>query len=145
MKNIDIIESAEIEETTKELNDLKKWIEKQKGPKLTRSAWRIKWPSGEETWYNMPMDTVVSYMEPYGFSKNDYWVRDDWVKMLWKYVMVAADLKIRPRGTILPTSLWEWIVCDTWSFTKSNPRQLDIAVNRWKQMWSKKKKKKRKS
>ena len=145
MKNIDIIESAEIEETTKELNDLKKRIEKQKGPNVTTSAWRIKWPSGEETWYNMPMDTVVSYMESYGFSKNDYWVREDWVKMLWNYVMVAADLKIRPRGTILPTSLWEWIVCDTWSFTKSNPRQLDIAVNWWKQMWTKKKKKKRKS
>ena len=139
MKNIDTLDNYE-KSFVEELNDLKKWIEKYKWPKLTKEAWRIKWPSGEETWYNLPMDTVVTYMKPYGFSKKDYWVRDDWVKMLWKYVMVAADLKIRPRWTTLPTSLWEWIVCDTWSFTSANPRQLDIAVT-WK-ISSKKKKRK---
>ena len=139
MKNINTLDNSE-NSFREELNDLKKWIEGYNWPKLTKSAWRIKWPSGEETWYNLPMDTVVTYMEPYGFSKSDYWVRDDWVKMLWKYVMVAADLKIRPRWTKLPTSLWEWIVCDTWSFTLSNPRQLDIAVT-WKTSNKKKKKK----
>ncbi len=124
----------------KELSDLKVSVEQNKWPKLTKSAGRIKWPSGEETWYDLPMDTVVAYMKPFGFSKKDYWVRDDWVKMLWKYVMVAANLKIRPRWTVLPTSLWQWIVCDTWSFAHSNPKQLDIAVTWWKGIrWSKKK------
>ena len=85
MKNIDIIESAEIEETTKELNDLKKWIEKQKGPKLTRSAWRIKWPSGEETWYNMPMDTVVSY--------GTLWVFKEWLLGTWWLSKNALKLR----------------------------------------------------
>ena len=144
MENKEIINNSE-KSISEELNDLKVWIEKYKWPKLTKSAGRIKWPSGEETRYNLPMEKVVTNMKQFGYKKEDYWVRDDWVKMLWKYVMVAANLKIRPKWTKLPTSLWEWIVCDTWSFTKSNPRQLDIAVNRWKQMWSKKKKKKRNS
>ena len=90
MKNIESINNPEMS-FKEELNDLKKWIEEYKWPKLTKSAWRIKWPSWEETWYNLPMDTVVTYMKPYGFSKKDYRVRKDWVKMLWKYVMVAAD------------------------------------------------------
>lgn len=143
MENKETLDNWE-KSISEELNDLKRWIEGYKWPRLTKSSWRIKWPSGDETWYNLPMDTVVTYMEPYGFSKNDYWVRDDWVKMLWKYVMVAADFKIRPRWTTLPTSLWEWIVCDTWSFTYNNPKQLDIAVTRWKESRWKKKKVKRK-
>ena len=43
--------------------------------------------------------------------------------------MVAADYNIRPRGTILETSLGTGIVCDTGGFASSNPTQLDIAVS----------------
>ena len=139
MKNIEKLNNSE-KSISEELKDLKKWIEEYKWPKLTKAAWRIKWPSGVETWYDLPMDSVITKMEPFWFSRKDYRVRDDWVKMLWKYVMVAADLKIRPRWTKLPTSLWEWIVVDTWSFTAKNPKQLDIAVA-WKTSSKKKKKK----
>lgn len=88
-------------------------------------------PSGKETWYNLDMSGVVSKMRNLGFdeAKYPYWVRDDGVKMLGSYAMVAADLNIRPRGTILETSLGLGIVCDTGEFAKTNNMQLDIAVN----------------
>ena len=80
-------------------------------------------------------------MKPFGYTMNDYWIRDDGVKMLWQYVMVAANLNDRPRWSILPTSLWLWIVCDTWEFAKKNPKQLDIAVSWGKEVkWYTKKK-----
>ena len=42
--------------------------------------------------------------------------------------MVAANLDLRPKGTILDTSLGKGIVCDTGSFAKTNKTQIDIAV-----------------
>lgn len=88
-------------------------------------------PSGKETYYNLNMSGVVSIMRGMGFSedKYPYWVRDDGCKMLGKYVMVAADLGIRARGTLVPTSLGTGIVCDTGGFAASNRYQLDIATN----------------
>lgn len=85
-------------------------------------------PSGKETYYNLSMNLVVQYMKDLGYSYN-YWIRKDGVKMLGQYVMVAADLNIRPKGTIVPTSLGPGIVCDTGTFVNQNRYQLDIAVN----------------
>lgn len=97
------------------------------GARLTRSAGTITGPSGKETYYNLPMQGVVSIMR--GIGNNDtYWVRSDGVKMLGNYVMVAADLSIRPRGSHVPTSLGMGVVCDTGTFIYSNRTQLDIAV-----------------
>lgn len=94
---------------------------------LTPSAGVFQGPSGKETYYNLPMDGVIAIMR--GMGNNDpYWVRGDGVKMLGNYVMVAADLSIRPRGSLVATSLGTGIVCDTGSFAYSNPTQLDIAV-----------------
>lgn len=42
--------------------------------------------------------------------------------------MVAADLGIRPRGSLIATSLGQALICDTGTFAYSNPRQLDIAT-----------------
>ena len=56
----------------------------------------------------------------YSEAEYPYWVREDGVKMLGNYVMVAAAYSIRPRGTIVESSLGPAIVCDT--------TQLDIAV-----------------
>ena len=99
-----------------------------KGPVLTRSRGTIMGPSGKETYYNLDMSGVVSIMRRMG-NNDEYWVRDDGVKMLGDYVMVAADLSIRPRGSLVETSLGTGIVCDTGGFTKKNPYQLDIAVS----------------
>ena len=88
-------------------------------------------PSGRETYYNLDMRPVVQRMRSLGYSAKDYpyWVRSDGVKMLGPYVMVAANFRIRPRGTILECSLGTAIVCDTGGFIRWAPRGLDVAVN----------------
>ena len=88
-------------------------------------------PSGKETYYNLPMDGVVRIMRSKGYSEEEYpyWIRDDGVKMFGNYVMVAADLDIRPKGTILECSLGTAMVVDTGDFAKTNHTQLDIATS----------------
>lgn len=97
------------------------------GPVLTPSAGVVQGPSGRETYYNLDMSGVVSVMR--GMGNNDpYWVREDGAKMLGDYVMVAAHLGLRPRGSLVPTSMGMGIVCDTGGFAAANPTQLDIAT-----------------
>ena len=48
--------------------------------------------------------------------------------MLGDYVMVAANFGLRPRGSLVPTSMGMGIVCDTGGFAAANPTQLDIAT-----------------
>ena len=96
------------------------------GQVLTPQAGRIDGPSGQETYYNLDMSRVVANMQSYGFV--DYWVRSDGVKMLDDYIMVAANLNVRPRGSLVETSLGTGLVCDTGDFAYSNPYQIDIAT-----------------
>lgn len=95
-------------------------------------------PSGKETYYNLDMSGVIEFMRngtgteynrKYPESEYPYSVRSDGVKMLGKYVMVAANLSVHPRGSIVNTSLGKGIVVDTGSFAATNPNQLDIATN----------------
>ncbi len=97
------------------------------GSPLTPGAGRINGPSGVETYYNLNMNGCVNIMRALG-NTDEYWVREDGVKMLGSYVMVAADLSIRPKGSIVETSLGLGIVVDTGTFIYSNPTQIDIAV-----------------
>lgn len=97
------------------------------GPVLTSFAGIIQGPSGSETYYNLNMSGVISIMKSIGYDY-DYWVRADGVKMYGEYVMCAADLNLRPRGSIIETSLGPGIVCDTGGFTTIDPYRLDIAV-----------------
>lgn len=101
------------------------------GERLTPAAGAIQGPSGKETFYNLPMQGVINIMRRAGYSEAEYpyRVRDDGVKMLGPYVMVAANLNLRPRGTIYQTSLGPAIVCDTGGFASANPTQTDIAVS----------------
>lgn len=98
---------------------------------LTPSSGVYYGPSGKETYYNLDMSGVVSMMRNRGYDEATYpyWVRDDGVKMFGDYVMVAASLDIRPRGSLIETSLGMAIVCDTGGFAYSNPTQIDVAVN----------------
>ena len=66
-----------------------------------------------------------------GFSekKYPYAVRNDGVKTLGGYVMVAANLSIRPKGSFIMTSVGTGIVVDTGGFASRNPTQLDIATD----------------
>lgn len=75
----------------------------------------IQGPSGMETYYNLPMDYVCELMRNIGYDY-EYWVRDDGVKMYGPYIMCAADLRIRPKGTVIRTSLGDAMVCDTGTF-----------------------------
>ncbi len=101
------------------------------GEVLTKSKGTIIGPSGKETYYNLNMTKVINSMRRAGYSEADYpyWIREDGVKMLGSYVMVAANYEIRPKGTILESSLGYAIVCDTGGFAKANPTQIDVAVN----------------
>lgn len=98
------------------------------GTVLTKQRGTIMGPSGKETYYNLPMGGVVQIMRRMG-NNDPYWVRSDGVKMLGDYVMVAANLKVHPRGSLVKTSLGMGIVCDTGGFAANNIYQLDIAVN----------------
>ena len=98
-----------------------------RGPILTKGRGTIQGPSGKETYYNLNMSGVVSIMRRMGYDY-EYWVRDDGVKMFGNDVMVAANLTLRPRGSLVQTSLGMGIVCDTGGFAKRNPTQIDIAT-----------------
>lgn len=87
----------------------------------------VKGPSGKETFYNLPMGGVIDIMESLGYT-GEYWVREDGAKMLGDFIMVAAELGSRPKGTIIKTSLGWAVVCDTGGFAKWNSTQLDIAT-----------------
>ena len=97
------------------------------GPVLSRSRGTISGPSGKETYYNLNMSGCISIMNGYGFNE-PYWVRSDGVKMYGYYVMCAAGLGIRPKGSIVESSNGLAIVVDTGGFAARNPTQLDIAV-----------------
>ena len=84
-------------------------------------------PSGKETYYNLPMDGIVDMMHNLGYN-DEHWIREDGVHMLGEYVMVAANLSVHPRGSIVETSLGMGIVADTGGFARKNPTQLDIAT-----------------
>ena len=101
------------------------------GPVLNVSIGTVEGPSGKETYYNLPMDGVISIMRDLGYSEEEYpyWVRDDGCKMLGDYIMCAANLDVHPRGTLVESSLGTCLVCDTGEFAYSNAMQLDIAVD----------------
>lgn len=98
------------------------------GPVLNSSNGTITGPSGKETYYNLPMGGVVAIMRGMG-NRDKYWVRSDGCKMLGNYIMVAANLRVHARGSIVKCSRGYAIVCDTGDFARYNPRQLDLAVN----------------
>lgn len=99
--------------------------------RLTKAGGVFNGPSGKETWYNLPMSGVIDIMRIRGYDEETYpyRVREDGCRMLGDYIMVAADHRIRPIGTLVETSLGTGIVCDTGSFIHENQMQIDIAVD----------------
>lgn len=97
------------------------------GAQISKSAGSITGPLGRETYYNLNMSTIVSMMHGRGVG-DSYWVRSDGCKMLGNYIMVAANLSVHPRGSIVKSSRGLAMVCDTGGFAAGNPNQLDIAT-----------------
>ena len=120
------VDSTYLADTKEEIRPIPKY-NNWKGSKLTPGKGTITGPSGKETYYNMDMSGVINIMRRSGYNYQ-YWVREDGVKMYGEYIMVAANLNVRPRGSIVPTSLGQAIVCDTGEFAASNSQQLDLAV-----------------
>lgn len=102
-----------------------------KGAKSTKANGGVYGPSGQETYYNLPMNNCVANMRKRGYDAKRYpvWTRKDGAKMFGHYVMVAANWKIRPLGTVIETSIGWGIVVDTGTFVKDSPRGVDLAVN----------------
>lgn len=66
----------------------------------------------------------------YSVEEYPYYVREDGAKMLGEYVMIACDFDIRPRGTIVETSLGYGLVCDTGGFASGKvTTMIDIATD----------------
>ena len=82
---------------------------------LTKELGRIQGIQTVETYYNLPMDRVVQNMREMGYTDADYpyYIREDGVKMLGDFVIVAADLNDYRRGTVVYTTLGQGLVCDT--------------------------------
>lgn len=94
---------------------------------LTPSAGVFYGPSGKETYYNLPMGGVISIAQSAGIQGN-YWERSDGAKMYGNYIICACGFSVRPRGTIVQTSLGPGICLDTGGFAANDPYQIDIAV-----------------
>lgn len=130
----EVIEEEEVTEVEEESEDDIEEDEEEyftwEGEVLNKRVGVVDGPVGKETYYNLNMSGVVYYMRLLGYEEEEYpyWVRDDGAKMFGKYVMVAANLDVYPKGSIIPCSLGMAIVCDTGSFAKNNYYQLDVAV-----------------
>ena len=114
------------------------------GKALTSKAGVVKnGPSGEDEMYydadcisKAGMDNCVKYMRDLGYDEVNYpyYIREDGVRMFGNYVMVAANVDVLPKGTIIETSLGLAMVVDKCEGSSSNIKLVDIAVN-----WTKKK------
>ena len=106
----------------------KDWVPDPDGSKLTRTGGVNYYFNQKETYYNLNMSTIVKWAHSKGIQ-GEYWIREDGCKMLGNYIMVAANLSVHPRYSLVPTSLGMGIVVDTGGFAARNPTQLDIATN----------------
>ena len=99
--------------------------------RLTKSRGVFNGPSGKETWYSLDMTGVIRIMRGMGYDEEQYpyTVDDDGIKRFGGFVMIAANLELRPRGTIIMTSWGEGIVCDTGAFCQKDKTAIDIATN----------------
>ncbi|MDO4741822.1 MAG: G5 domain-containing protein [Candidatus Saccharibacteria bacterium] len=79
----------------------------------------------EETYYDLPMNGVMGFC-----GGGSYRVREDGVKVDSEgYVLVAANLGLYARCSIVQTSLGLGKVYDTGTFALTNPEQFDIATD----------------
>lgn len=124
----EVIEIPEVTEIPEATEIPRQRSSQWQGIVLNPKIGTVEGPSGTETYYNLDMSYVIRIMRDMGYDY-EYYIRDDGVKMFGDYVICAANLDLRPKGTIVETSLGMGIVCDTGSFATVNPTQLDIAVN----------------
>ena len=106
------------------------------GNHLTQEGGVFQGPSGKETYYNQNMGQILYWIQhgENGFEHCEemrdmkYSVRDDGVKMIGPYIMVAANLQTHPKGSIVETSLGTAIVVDQCGAAATDRTLLDIAT-----------------
>ena len=134
MDELEVIEEKEeaIAEEVQQIEIVEEKVEEEiKEPGegvLTKQRGTVTFDGHKETYYNLPMKKVCENATKKGIE-GEYWEREDGTKMFGDYIIVAADQKIHPYGSLVETSLGTGIVLDTGEFIKSNPQQIDIAVN----------------
>ena len=94
---------------------------------LTAKLGTIQYNGHTESWYDLPMGTVVQRAQDMGIHC-EYWIRDDGVKMFGPWVIVAAHPS-KIKYTRIDTSLGEGIILDT--HEKLDKELIDIATT-WK-------------
>ena len=94
---------------------------------LTARMGVIDFNGHKETWYDLPMQKVVTRAQNMGIPC-EYWVDERGVKRFGHWVIVAAHPSVT-RYTRLQTSLGEGIVLDY--HTTDDPNLYDIATT-WK-------------
>ena len=94
---------------------------------LTARMGVIDFNGHKETWYDLPMQKVVTRAQNMGIPC-EYWVDERGVKRFGQWVIVAAHPSVT-RYTRLQTSLGEGIVLDY--HTTDDPNLYDIATT-WK-------------
>lgn len=94
---------------------------------ITKELGKVQGPQEVETYYNLPMENVIQKMREMGYIEVDYpyYIREDGVRMLGDFIMVAADLNKYPKGTVVQTSVGQGMVCDTYEVDED---LFDIAV-----------------
>lgn len=91
---------------------------------LTAALGRITYGNHTESWYDLPMNRVVTNAQEAGIPC-EYWVRDDGVKMFGEWVIVASHPSV-PRYSLVETSLGTGIILDRHSV--DNVNLYDIAT-----------------
>lgn len=118
-------EKAADEAEKKRAEETKMTGDRSKGPQLTKSAGVVFYNGHKETFYNLDMSVLINqFTNEFG----EYHIDDRGFKMLGDYIMVAANLDLYPKGTIVETSAGQGVVVDTGGFAKNNPTQFDLAV-----------------
>lgn len=128
IKNIEIGDSLKLNISSCDENKIENILVDDTLYKLTAYKGVNYYNGNKETYYNLDMSGVINNAKNIGIE-GEYWIREDGVKMYGDYVIVAANLDIHPRGSIVETSLGIGIVLDTGEFAISNPNQIDIATN----------------
>ena len=84
----------------------------------------------QETYYDLNMSGVMANAARTCGVEGYYTIREDGVKVdADGYVIVAANLELYPRCSVVETSLGLGKVYDTGSFAVDNPEQFDIATD----------------
>lgn len=118
----------EIEQSIPEYDSTSEYVSYEDGVLTAYKG--VNWYNGhKETYYNLDMSGIIYRAKNEWGLEGEYWIREDGAKMFGEYVIVAANLSVHPRCSLVETSLGTGIVLDTGGFAEWNAEQIDIATS----------------